>query len=97
MKEKVFLAKIAVKQKAEDVKERFVSRVVKNNNGDFVETLIKILISVVIGALVLGLLYALIQAIFPEVQTRIIELFNFDGTGGGGAGAGGGGGDVAGG
>lgn len=88
MKEKLFLAKIAVMQRVEDVKERFVSRVVKNNSGDFVETLIKILISVVIGALVLGLLYALIQAIFPEVQTRIEELFDFDGTGGSSGGAG---------
>lgn len=86
MKEKLYLAKLAAVNGLEGVKER-AKRNLLTNKGDFVETLIKILISVVVGALVLGLVYALITNIFPEVETKIQELFEFDGSS---AGAGGG-------
>ena len=75
----VYLLKVAAVTGLENVKER-ARRNLMNNKGDFVETLIKILISVVVGALVLGLLYALITNIFPDVEQRIKDLFNFDGT-----------------
>lgn len=80
---KLALWKLTAEEKIDTAKKLVVRRLLKNE-GDFVETLIKILISVVIGALVLGLLYALITAIFPDVQARIQELFNFDGSSGGG-------------
>lgn len=79
----VYLLKVAAVTGLENVKER-ARKNLMNNKGDFVETLIKILISVVVGALVLGLLYALITNIFPDVERRIKDLFNFDGTSTGG-------------
>lgn len=86
MKEKIYLAKLAAVNGLESVKER-AKRNLLTNNGDFVETLIKILISVVVGALVLGLVYALITNIFPEVEEKIQDLFDFDGTSSGGGGS----------
>ena len=41
---------------------------------------VKILIAVVVGALLLALIYALLSnTVFPSVETKIKELFNFKG------------------
>ncbi len=50
-------------------------RVVPNRGEGYVDTLIKILIAVVVGGLLLTLLVALINAIFPDLQSRIMEMF----------------------
>ncbi len=55
-------------------------RVIPNRGEGYVDTLIKILIAVVVGAVLLGLLVALMNAIFPELQTKIMEMFNGGGT-----------------
>ena len=53
----------------------------KNTSGEgYVDTGIKIVISVVIGGLLLTWLYALFQlTIFPNLETKIQELFSYGG------------------
>jgi len=51
-------------------------RLIPNKGEGYVDTLIKILIAVVLGALILGLLVALVNAVFPELQAKIMEMFN---------------------
>lgn len=57
-----------------------VEKRLTSNSGFYVDSLIKILIAVVVGAVLLGLLVALMNAIFPELQTKIMEMFNGGGT-----------------
>ncbi len=55
-------------------------RLIPNRGEGYVDTLIKILIAVVVGAVLLGLLVALMNAIFPELQTQIMQMFNGGGS-----------------
>lgn len=50
-------------------------RLIPNKGDGYVDTLIKILIAVVLGALILGLLVALVNAVFPELQAKIMDMF----------------------
>ena len=52
-----------------------------NNRGEgYIDTAIKILIAVVLGALLLGGLYMLFEeSLLPELQKRIMEMFDYAG------------------
>lgn len=55
--------------------------VLKDKRGEgALNTAISVLISVVLGALLLAGLYALIgDVVLPELEQRIVDMFNFNG------------------
>lgn len=55
------------------------TRLIPNRGEGYVDTLIKILIAVVVGGILLTLLVALLNAIFPDLQARIVDMFNVGG------------------
>lgn len=64
-------------------KETLKDRLRSNKGAAYVQLLVEILIAVVIGALILTLLYALVNTIWPELTTKIMDMFNFGSTSGG--------------
>ena len=62
------------------VKERVFATLKQNTAEGFVDTALKILISVVVGALLLAGLYTLFKdTILPTLQSKIQNLFNYNG------------------
>ena len=62
------------------VKERVFETLKQNTAERFVDTALKILISVVVGALLLAGLYTLFKdTILPTLQSKIQNLFNYNG------------------
>ena len=62
------------------VKERVFETLKQNTVEGFVDTALKILISVVVGALLLAGLYTLFKdTILPTLQSKIQNLFNYNG------------------
>ena len=62
------------------VKERVFETLKQNTAEGFVDTASKILISVVVGALLLAGLYTLFKdTILPTLQSKIQNLFNYNG------------------
>ena len=61
-------------------KERLKDSLKDKKGEGYVDTGVKVLMAVVIGALVLGGLYALFKAIIlPTMETKITEMFNYQG------------------
>ena len=62
------------------VKERVFETLKQTTAEGFVDTALKILISVVVGALLLAGLYTLFKdTILPTLQSKIQNLFNYNG------------------
>ena len=62
------------------VKERVFETLKQNTAEGLVDTALKILISVVVGALLLAGLYTLFKdTILPTLQSKIQNLFNYNG------------------
>ncbi len=69
------LNKIAI-----NVRTRFIGVMTDKRGEGALNTAITILISVVLGALILAGLYALIgDVVLPELEDRIIDMFNYNG------------------
>lgn len=61
-------------------KERLKDSLRDKKGEGYVDTGVKVLMAVVIGALVLGGLYSLFKAIIlPTMETKITEMFNYQG------------------
>jgi uncharacterized Tic20 family protein len=58
-----------------------VSEILLDKKGEgAINVAITILVSIILGALILAGLYALIgDVILPELQNKIMEMFNFEG------------------
>ena len=67
-------------KKAVDLKIKFNEILLDEKGEGSLEIALKILISTVLGALILAGLYALIgDVVLPQLQQRIIDMFNFQG------------------
>ena len=65
----------------EKMNQMLIAETLKQNTAEgFVDTALKILISVVVGALLLAGLYTLFKdTILPTLQSKIQNLFNYNG------------------
>ena len=80
LNEKMNQMLIAVYVRVIRVKERVFETLKQNTAEGFVDTALKILISVVVGALLLAGLYTLFKdTILPTLQSKIQNLFNYNG------------------
>jgi hypothetical protein len=70
----------SIRSKCKDMTARAVVAVSNIKAEGYVDSGVKILIAVVIGALLLAGLYTLFgDVIMPEVEGRVMELFDFAG------------------
>ena len=80
LNEKINQMLIAVYVRGIRVKESVFETLKQNTAEGFVDTALKILISVVVGALLLAGLYTLFKdTILPTLQSKIQNLFNYNG------------------
>lgn len=73
MEQRAIAAEVCLLQKEEDFREYL-----KNNKGAaFMDVFIKIIIVLVLGGLLLGALYWIFKdTLIPEIQNRIMQMFN---------------------
>ena len=70
----------SIRAKVNSLATRTVTAVTNTQAEGYVDSGVKILIAVVIGALLLAGLYTLFgDVIMPEVEGRVMELFDFAG------------------
>ena len=69
-----------IMEKSKKINEKIIE-ILKDKKGEgSLDIAIKVLVSAVLGALILAGLYALIGDVgLPQLQQRIIDMFNFQG------------------
>ena len=69
-----------VMTKTVGLKSKIVALLLDQKGEVSLELAIKILVTIVLSALILAGLYALIgDVVLPQIQQRVIEMFNFQG------------------